>query len=116
MCNCHCSRSRRARGVAHATNLFYPQTQFGGLAGKPQERNCKVPEAERFSSTFCVICGGKAPLLRSGIDYVVDSAGTLDGAPGVRAIAHIFVDSLARWCRITGATPQFAEALRPSTP
>jgi hypothetical protein len=41
-------------------------------------------------------------------NVAVVPAGSLDTDPGIRAQAHIFVESKAAWDRITDQIPQFA--------
>jgi hypothetical protein len=103
--NCHCSRCRKARGAAHASNLFVEPERFRWIRGKDLLESFHVPEAKRFRSCFCRVCGSSLP--RTGLEYVVVPAGTLDDDPGVREKAHIFCGSKAPWYEITDDLPQF---------
>ncbi len=106
---CHCSRCRRGRSAAHGSNAFYPASQFQWRAGRERVRGYKPPEAERFTVSFCVRCGGGAPVERDNVPFVLVPAGLLDGDVGARPEAHIHVASRAPWYAFEDALPQFAE-------
>lgn len=105
--NCHCSRCRKARSAAHASNLFPDPKGFRWTEGEELLESFKLPDAKRFTSCFCRVCGSSLP--RVGPGYVVVPAGTLDDDPGVREGLHIFCGSKAPWYEITDALPQFDE-------
>jgi predicted nicotinamide N-methyase len=90
--NCHCSRCRKARSAAHASNLFPDPKGFRWTEGEELLESFKLPEAKRFTSCFCRVCGSSLP--RVGPGYVVVPAGTLDDDPGVREGLHIFCGSI----------------------
>ena len=69
----------------------------------------KVPEAERFTQTFCAVCGSKVPRINTQLGYAAIPAGSLDDDPGVRPMAHIYVDSKAAWDEISDELPRYAE-------
>jgi hypothetical protein len=106
---CHCSRCRRARSAAHASNLFYPLAAFRWLRGAELIVDYALPEAERFGVAFCRRCGSGLPRPSPARNVVLVPAGSLDTDPGMRPEAHICVDSRAAW-DIIGADgmPQFA--------
>jgi hypothetical protein len=106
---CHCSRCRRGRSAAHGSNTFYPAHQFAWRTGRELVRKYKVPEAERFMVSFCVRCGGGAPVERENVPFLLVPAALLDGDPGARPQAHIHVASKAPWYVISDGLPQFAE-------
>ncbi len=106
--NCHCSRCRRSRGAAHATNVFVPAEQFRWLRGQEGIRRFKVAEAERFAVSFCTRCGGKAPTVHGPASFVAIPGGALEADPGARPQGHIFVADKAPWFAITDDVPQFA--------
>jgi hypothetical protein len=110
MVNCHCSRCRRARGAAHATNLFVAADQLRFTSGEGRVHIYNLPGAERFGQNFCTDCGGKVPRLSPKIGRWVIPAGSLDGDPGLRPGLHIFVGSKASWDHIADALPQFEAA------
>lgn len=110
MVHCHCSRCRRGRSAAHATNVVYRVDDFRFTRGEVDVVNYKVPEAQHFATAFCRHCGGAAPRISSARGIVIVPAGTLDTDPGVRPQCHIFVGSKANWFEITDALPQFEAA------
>jgi hypothetical protein len=105
--HCHCWRCRRARSAAHATNVFVEAQRFRWLRGQELLQSFKVPEAQRFTQVFCGRCG--SPMPRVSPDRVGIPAGSLDGDPGARPLAHIFVASKAPWYEIADALPRFDE-------
>lgn len=107
--NCHCTRCRRARSAAHASNLFVPVDGLRFTRGEDQLRRYKVPDAERFAQVFCTTCGSPMPSLNRVTGFAVVPMGSLDDDPGMRPQAHIFVGSKAPWFDIAGDLPQFAE-------
>jgi len=105
--NCHCSRCRKARGAAHASNLFVQPDQFSWTRGESLVQRYKVPEATRFAHCFCRDCGSSLP--RIADDNVMIPAGSLDHDPGARERMHIFVESMAPWYTIADELPQHPE-------
>lgn len=106
--NCHCTRCRRARSAAHASNLFVPAEGLRFTRGEDQLRRYKVPDAERFAQVFCTTCGSPMPSVNRVAGFAVVPMGSLDDDPGMRPQAHIFVGSKAPWFDIAGDLPQFA--------
>lgn len=109
MMNCHCTRCRRGRSSAHATNLFYKLDDFCFVRGESDIGSYKVPEAQRFTVAFCRHCGASAPRVAKEHGFVVVPAGSLDGDPGARPQAHIFTAHKANWYDITDSLPVFPE-------
>ncbi len=104
--NCHCSQCRRVTGAA-----FKP---FAGIA-----RACvQVTQGEDSllvmgdalnNNTHCARCGSLLfSVVRDGA-FAHVAMGTLEGEPGIRPRAHIFVGSKAPWFEITDGLPQFDE-------
>lgn len=83
---CHCSRCRRARSAAHGSNTFFPLAQFSWQTGRELVRGHRVPEAQRFTSSFCTRCGGAAPTERENVPFVLVPAALFDSDPGTRLI------------------------------
>lgn len=110
MVHCHCSRCRRGRSAAHATNVLYRVDDFRFTRGEADVVNYKVPEAQHFATAFCRYCGSAAPRISCARGIVIVPAGTLDTDPGVRPQCHIFVGSKANWFEITDELPQFETA------
>ncbi len=57
----------------------------------------KVPEAKRFATVFCSVCGSLMPRVAPDESFALVPAGTLDNDPGVRPQGRIFQDSKAPW-------------------
>jgi hypothetical protein len=107
--NCHCSRCRKARSAAHATNAPLELGRFHWIRGEERVRSYKVPEARFFTQSFCGLCGSPVPRLDPGRGLAIVPAGSLDGDPGARVMEHIFTGSKAPWFEITDALPRHAE-------
>jgi hypothetical protein len=104
--HCHCSICRRAHGAAFATYGALSRKRFRITAGEDQLRT--FVSSEKAVRNFCSACG--TPLFWSHLEHpdVIDvSIGTVDGDPGGRAKAHIFVGSKAPWFEITDGLPQY---------
>jgi len=89
MMNCHCTRCRKVKGAAHATNVF--------VAG------------EFFGHSFCKTCGSSVPRPRPDGSVFNIPAGGLNQHPGIEAKGHIFVGSKAPWFDVTEDKPQWDE-------
>ena len=107
--NCHCSRCRRARSAAHATNALFRLEQLRWIRGEERVVDYKHPEARYFGVAFCARCGGALPRASRERGITVVPVGVLDSDPQMRPTAHIFVGSKASWLDITDQIPQFAE-------
>lgn len=107
--NCHCSRCRRGRSAAHATNAFYPLEQFRWVRGEEHIVDYRVPGARYFGIAFCERCGGGLARVSLERGLVSVPLGALDSDPQMSAQRHIFVGSKANWFEITDQVPQFAE-------
>ena len=104
--NCHCSRCRRGRSAAHASNLFYKLEDFRFTRQDVPIGDYRVPEAKFFGVSFCTRCGGAVPRVAKERNAVVVPAGPLDTDPGVQPAMHIYVGDKARWFEITDSIPQ----------
>ncbi|MGE0384737.1 MAG: GFA family protein [Gammaproteobacteria bacterium] len=107
--DCHCSRCRRARGAAHATNVFYSDRDFRWTRGEALLGSYRPPDARHYTAVFCTRCGGKLPRVAPDRHLVVVPAGSMDTDPGIGPSAHIFVGSKASWFEIADARPRFEE-------
>lgn len=103
---CHCSRCRKARGTAFASNIFARPDGFKWLSGETNLATYRVPTAQRFRNTFCKTCGSPMPQNIESLGMMLIPAGTLDGDPGIRPAYHIFAESKAPWDEITDQLPQ----------
>lgn len=107
--NCHCSRCRKGRSAAHASNLFTAADGVRFTRGEDRLVSYKLPEAQRFTQTFCRTCGALLPRIDHSRGIAAIPMGSLDDDPGVRPQSHIFVGSQAPWYTIADALPQYAE-------
>jgi hypothetical protein len=112
--SCHCSRCRKARSAAHASNFFTPLDGVRFTRGQELLASYKVPEAQHFTQVFCRRCGSSMPRLDPSRGIAVVPMGSLDGDPGIRPTAHIFVGSKAPWFDIADALPQYKESTPPA--
>lgn len=104
--NCHCSRCRRARSAAHATNAFYKAEQLSWVHGQENVKHFALPGAKHFGQDFCGTCGSPVPRVNRKTGYVVVPCGSLDSSPGLRPLGHLFITSKAPWFEITDGLPQ----------
>jgi len=109
MYHCHCSRCRRGRSAACATNAFYKLDRFRWIRGSELARSFKLPEAQFFTQDFCHLCGSPAPRVMEKFNRVMLPAGAMDADPGAPANAHVCVASMAPWDAISDGLPQFPE-------
>jgi hypothetical protein len=79
------------------------------LRGEDLLESFKVPDAERFTQTFCRECGSPMPRVFPNRPYAVIPMGSVEGEPGSRPREHIFVGSKAPWFEITDSLPQHVE-------
>lgn len=106
--HCHCSRCRKASGTGHASNLFLKGT-INWDSGEQNIKLFKVPEAERFTNSFCETCGGRVPLFIEQYGVVFIPAGSMDDEPDLQPQARIFVDSRTGWSCDTRELTEFHE-------
>lgn len=109
MMNCHCSRCRKAKGAAHATNVFVPSDQFRWIKGQDKVTVYDHASAKSFGHAFCKCCGSSAPRKSMSTGLLNIPAGSLNGEPGITARGHIFVSSRAPWFEISDDLPQWNE-------
>jgi hypothetical protein len=110
--NCHCSRCRKARAAAHATNGFTPAEAVRFLRGEDHLVSYKPPEARFFTHVFCDTCGSGLPRIDLERGIAVIPLGSLDDDPEHPADDHIFVGSKAAWFDIVDDLPRFEEGLK----
>lgn len=109
MMNCHCSRCRRVKGAAHASNVFVKAENLTWKSGRDNIAEYKVPEAARFGHAFCTTCGSSVPRQAAGTPVYNVPAGSLNSAPGVQPKAHIFMGSKSEWYDPADDLPRFEE-------
>lgn len=109
MFQCHCTRCRKARGAAHSANIVCMPGDFRWTRGEELAVEFPLPGARFFGVGFCARCGASLPRESVGRGIWIIPASTLDTDPGIRPMAHIFVDSKAPWFEITDGLPRHAE-------
>lgn len=110
--HCYCDRCRKATGTGHATNLSVEPSlpeKIIWLQGEELITRYKVPEAERFTNSFCSCCGGRVPRYAADMQLVIIPAGSLDNDPAIMPQARIFWDSRATWSCEAGTMKVCAE-------
>jgi len=106
--HCHCSRCRKASGTGHASNLFVRGT-LSWEAGEDLLTRYRVPEAERFGTSFCSRCGSSMPRYVEAAGLAFIPAGSLDTEPDILPQARIFTGSRSAWSCTAAALPEFPE-------
>jgi len=110
---CHCSMCRRASGSAFASNASVAADAFRIVAGR--ELLSEYESSHGQFRAFCSRCG--SPLYGRLNDAAIlrrVRLGAIDGDPGRRAVAHIWIGSKSSWFRITDALEQFEEEPPPA--
>lgn len=105
--HCHCSRCRKVRGTANATNLLVGLDGVHYVRGTDLLTTYKVPDAKHFTHVFCRVCGSSMPRFDDARGFAIVPMGAFDDDPGIRPGRHIFVDSKAPWDEITDDLPRF---------
>jgi hypothetical protein len=99
--HCHCSRCRKVRGTANATNLLVALPGIRFVRGEELLSSYKPPDARTFTHVFCRVCGSSMPRLDENRGIAIVPMGAFDDDPGARPERHIFVDSRASWDEIS---------------
>ncbi len=107
--NCHCSRCRKARAAAHATNGFTSINGVRIVRGESEIATFKLPQARFFTHAFCRTCGSGVPRLDPERGIAIVPFGSLDDDPGRGADDHTYVASKAPWYDIPGDLPRYDE-------
>ena len=105
--HCHCSRCRKTRGSANATNLLLPLEGLRFLRGEELLSKYRLPTAKHFAHWFCKECGSTMPRFDEARGISIVPMGALDDDPGVRPDRRIHVASKAPWDTISDDLPRF---------
>jgi len=106
---CHCSQCRKASGSAFACNAPVRSKYLRFESGRELIREFESSPGKLRA--FCSRCGSPVySRVTSDPDTFRLRLGMLDGDPGRRPLAHVWVSSKAPWFEITDALPQFASA------
>lgn len=112
MTHCHCRYCQKSHGVGFASYVGVPAKQFRFRKGQGEQGRFSVTGA--LQRPFCPTCGSKVPAEPEG-DLLFFPAGLLDGDPGVRGVAHMYVGAKPAWDEITDDVKAF-EGGAPSYP
>ena len=85
------------------------EAQVEWVCGEDLVRRYKLPEAERYLTTFCGLCGSPLPRHIPEIGLIAVPAGSLDENPGISPQANIFWDSRAKWLEPKAQLPKYGE-------
>jgi hypothetical protein len=105
--HCHCESCRKAQGGAFVTNAPVRRKYLTLVTGADSVAAYESSPGKQ--RTFCRTCG--SPLWserRDAPDVVRLRLGLLDGDPGRRPAAHIWVGEKAPWFEITDDLPRSA--------
>lgn len=105
--HCHCSRCRKTRGTAHATNLIVALDGLRYLRGEELLTKYRHAPAKFFGHWFCRECGSTMPRFDEARGFAIVPMGSLDDDPVARPERHIHVGSKAPWDTISDDLPQF---------
>ena len=108
--HCHCERCRKSSGTGHASNILIRNpSSVSWTAGESLLTWYKVPEAKRFATNFCSVCGSLMPRVAPDMSFVAIPAGTLDHELSITPQARIFGGSRATWSCDGTEIPTFDE-------
>jgi hypothetical protein len=107
--HCHCSKCRTWGGSAFLSYAGFPMRDFRWIKG--EDLLGRFPSSSEVFRIFCTRCGSSLAAWPSDPagEFVWIMMGTLDGDPGLKPSAHIFVGSKAPWFDIADGLPQHAE-------
>jgi len=95
--HCHCLRCRKSSGTGHASNVLLKPDAVEWISGEELLNSFKVPDAERFRTVFCSVCGSPQPRIAPDRSLAVIPAGSLDNEPEATPVGRIFCNSRASW-------------------
>ena len=102
--HCHCVTCRKAQGGAFVTNAPVRRKYFRLVSG--EESVTEFESSPGKKRCFCRVCGSPLWSRRdSDPDTIRIRLGVVDGDPGRRPLAHIWVGEKAPWYEITDALP-----------
>ena len=107
--HCHCLRCRKANGTGHASNILVKPDSAKWTAGEDNLGGFKVPDAQRFRTSFCATCGSPLPRVAPDLSIAVIPAGSLDTDPPIKPTGRIFWDSRTDWSCEAGGVPAWSE-------
>ncbi len=103
--HCHCHTCRKVHGTVYGSSALIDSRHFRLLTdadavtayeSSPGKQRC-----------FCRHCGSHVyARFKARPQEIILRIGTLDGDPGMKAEAHIWVEHKASWYEITDALPR----------
>jgi hypothetical protein len=106
---CHCRDCQKSSGTAGSVNAMIQSSAFRITQGTPKRFTLTADSGRILHRFFCGDCG--SPLF-SRRELTPENTslriGTLDDAPAMKIIAHIWTRSARPWAHIDPATKQFA--------
>jgi hypothetical protein len=103
--NCHCSTCQKAQGTAFATNAPVRKKYFRLLSGGDLVTEFESSPGKK--RCFCRVCGSPLWSYRNADpDIIRIRLGLVEGDPGRRPLAHVFVGEQASWYEIRDDLPQ----------
>ena len=103
--HCYCETCRKAQGTAYTTVAPLRRKYFQLLSGADSIAEYESSPGKR--RCFCRTCGSPLWSKREDTpDILRLRLGVLDGDPGRRPAAHIWVSEKAVWCEITDDLPR----------
>lgn len=104
---CYCDRCQKKAGNAFASLLFTSADKLTWLSGERNIQRYNLPQAERFSNSFCKTCGSQVPYVGRDGSYMITPAGFLDDDPQIAPTAHIFHNEKPTWLDAGASAPCF---------
>ena len=104
--HCHCSMCRRQHGAAFGTYAECNADEFAWTAGEDLVKTYETPSGAGW--VFCSECGSTLAGSDNGRIFGI-TLGSVEGDPGVRPEAHIYVGSKAVWDEISDDLTQYEE-------
>jgi hypothetical protein len=105
--HCHCGICRKSHAAAFSTYAQVERSAFRFARGAESvARHRSSPSVER---TFCRRCGSHLQFVSDDFPQALwVTFATIDGDPGVRPQAHLFVAAKVPWHEIADGLPRFA--------
>jgi hypothetical protein len=108
--HCHCPDCRKLSGATFASIIAVEAGGFRVISG--QDHLQTFPSSPGKQRCFCKTCGSHViARFEARPEMILIRAGSVDGDPGVRPDAHIWVGCKAPWHDILDGIPQHSEGL-----
>ena len=104
---CYCDRCQKKTGSAFASLIFTSPESITWHTGVELIKRFDLPNAIRFSNSFCSECGSQVPYLSRDGSKLAIPAGYLSEDPGISPSANIFWEERSCWYDKGQAAQQF---------